>query len=217
MASRYTGMSMVCKICETRRARRACPAVDGMICPICCGTSREVTLTCPLDCEFLQEARKHEQPPAVNPAEFPNQDIKLSQKFLNANEVLLLFFGRSVLEAGLNTPGAIDSDVRAALDSLVRTYRTLDSGIYYDTTPENSIAAAIYQRIKAGIAEFRAAEIERLGMTKTRDADVLGILVFLQRLEMDRNNGRMRGRAFLDFLRGQFPPLVGSAPSLVQI
>jgi hypothetical protein len=39
-------------------------------------------------------------------------------------------------------------------------------------------------------------------MSKTRDADVLGMLVFLERVELDRNNGRPRGRAFLDLLRG---------------
>ena len=38
-------------------------------------------------------------------------------------------------------------------------------------------------------------------MTRTRDSDVLGLLVFLRRIELDRNNGRRRGRAFLDALR----------------
>jgi hypothetical protein len=39
-------------------------------------------------------------------------------------------------------------------------------------------------------------------------------MVFLQRIELDRNNGRKRGRAFVDFLRGQFPAGPGeSAPA----
>ena len=42
-------------------------------------------------------------------------------------------------------------------------------------------------------------------MTQTRDADILGVLVFLQRLELDNNNGRKRGRAYLDFLSTFFP------------
>jgi len=42
-------------------------------------------------------------------------------------------------------------------------------------------------------------------MTKTRDADILAVLAFLQRLELDHNNGRKRGRAYLDFLRAFFP------------
>jgi hypothetical protein len=57
-------------------------------------------------------------------------------------------------------------------------------------------------------------------MTKTRDVDVLGVLAFLPRLEIDRNNGRKRGRAFIDFLRHQFPASPGApapavTPSLI--
>ena len=37
-------------------------------------------------------------------------------------------------------------------------------------------------------------------MPKTRDADILGVLVFLDVLAVDRNNGRKCGRAFLDAL-----------------
>ena len=46
------------------------------------------------------------------------------------------------------------------------------------------------------------------------DADVLGTLVFLQRLEFQHSNGRRRGRAFFDFLRTYFPaqPAVSVAP-----
>jgi hypothetical protein len=182
-----------------------CPAVGGEICPLCCGREREVTLNCPLDCVYLQEARKHERGGDVNPDQFPNQDIRLSDTFLRDNEALLVATGRAVLQAGLETPGAVDSDVAEAIGALIRTYRTLESGLYYETTPENTVAAAISRRIQAAITEFRRIEMEKLQMTRTRDADVLGVLAFLQRLEIDRQNGRKRGRAFLDFMRGQLP------------
>jgi hypothetical protein len=48
-------------------------------------------------------------------------------------------------------------------------------------------------------------------MTRTRDADVLGILVYFQHFEIDRNNGRRRGRAFLDALRAFYPAAPASA------
>jgi hypothetical protein len=196
---------MECKICETRRARRACPAVHGEICSICCGREREVTLNCPLDCVYLQEARKHERGAGVNPDEFPNRDIRVTDTFLRENEALLVSTGRAVLQAGLETPGAVDSDVAEALGALIRTYRTLESGLYYETRPDNTIAAELCRRIQTAVAEFRRAETEKLQMTRTRDTDVLGVLAFLQRLEIDRANRRKRGRAFLDFLRGQLP------------
>ena len=50
-------------------------------------------------------------------------------------------------------------------------------------------------------------------METVRDLDVLGILVMLQRIEFARNNGRPRGRAFLDFLRNEFP--AGEEPGLI--
>src|SRR5262245_14282333 len=184
---------MSCKICEVRRPRRFCPAVRDQICSLCCGQTRETTLNCPLDCEYLQEARKHDRPIEVNPDEFPNQDVRVTETFLRDHEALLLALGRAVLMAALETPGAVDNDIREALAALIRTQRTLDSGLYYETRPENPIAAELCRRIQAVVAEFRREEAEKLHVTKTRDADVLGVLAFLQRLEIDRNNGRLRG------------------------
>jgi hypothetical protein len=98
----------------------------------------------------------------------------------------------------------VDSDVREALDALIRTQKTLESGLYYQTRPANPIAAQISEQVRSGLEAFRRQEREQLGLTKTRDADILGILAFFQRLEFDRNNGRKHGKAFLDFLRGNF-------------
>jgi hypothetical protein len=164
-----------------------------------------MTLNCPLDCEYLQEARKHERPVEVNPDEFPNPDIRLNETFLRDHEALLVALGQAVLEAALETAGAVDYDLREALAALIRTQRTLESGLYYETRPENPVAAELYRRIQAAIAEFRRVETEESQMTQTRDTDVLGVLAFLQRLEIDRHNGRKKGRAFVDFLRKQFP------------
>ena len=103
--------------------------------------------------------------------------------------------------------------------SLIRTYRTLQSGVYYESIPTNPLAAGVYSAVQRGTGEFREQERRRLGMSKTRDADILGLLVFLQRLEFDRNNGRRRGRAFLDFLQVFYPdstaPAPGGFPSLI--
>ena len=49
-------------------------------------------------------------------------------------------------------------------------------------------------------------------METVRDTDVLGVLVMLQRMEFARNNGRARGRAFIDFLRQEFPEFAPPGP-----
>jgi hypothetical protein len=176
--------------------------VHGDICTLCCGAEREVTVDCPFDCEYLQEARKHEHSEPLNPDQFPNQDVRITEEFLEQHDGLLLGAAKSLMLAAFDIPGAVDGDVRDALDALIRTQRTLESGVYYETRPVNALANQIFSATRTGLEEFRKSEREELGMVRTRDSDVLRMLVFLQRLALDRNNGRPRSRAFLDSLRG---------------
>jgi hypothetical protein len=195
---------MKCKICETRKPRRHCPGVSGEICSLCCGNEREVTISCPLDCPYLAEARLHEKPRTLNPDEVPNQDVHVTEQFLREHEPLLMFLSSRLLEVSLASAGAIDSDLREALQSLIRTYRTLQSGLYYETRPANIIAAGIHQRMQEAVEALRK-ELAEKSATPVRDADILGTLVFLERVELNQNNGRPRSRAFLDYLRAYFP------------
>jgi hypothetical protein len=191
---------MACAICETRRPRRFCPGVRGDICAPCCGAEREVTVSCPFECEYLQEARRHDRPAPFDAAAIPNQDIRITEQFVTEHADLITFIGNVVLGSSVETPGAVDNDVREALEALIRTYRTLASGVYYESVPANPLAASIFRGIQNAMAAFRQREQQELGMSRTRDADILGVLAFLQRIEYDRNNGRPRGRAFLHSL-----------------
>jgi hypothetical protein len=203
---------MACALCETRRPRRFCAGVRGDICTTCCGAEREITVSCPLDCEYLREARKHDKTPPIDPGQVPNRDIRVADELLSENEKLLAFLSLVLTRVASDTPGVVDFDMRDALDALTRTYRTLQSGVYYESRPTNPLAAHICDVLQAGIAKFRRDETEALAMTKTRDADVLGLLVFFQRFELDRNNGRRKGRAFIDDLRAIYANEPGPAP-----
>lgn len=195
----------ICQICETRKARRYCPGVRGDICSICCGTEREVTVDCPFECPYLEEAREREKLPAINPDTFPNQDIRVSDRFLTEREPILLFLSGTLTGAALTIPGVIDYDIRDALQALIKTYRTLQTGLYYDSKPTNPIAAAIYEEVQRNVHVFREQIAQQQGIHTIRDADILGLLVFLERMELQHNNGRRKGRAFIDFLRHYFP------------
>ena len=209
---------MKCKICGTRKPRRFCPGVGGDICPICCGEQREVTVNCPLDCPFLREARLHEKPRELDPKELPNQDIRVSEEFLHDHEPLLIFLGAKLLEAALSSAGAVDADVLQALEALIRTHRTLQSGLYYESRPDNLIAAGIQQKIQDGVEQLRK-ELSEKGGASIRDADILGVLVFLERVAVHQDNGRPKGRAFIDYLRAYFPhgEETAQASSLIQV
>ena len=195
-----------CKICETRRPRRYCPGVRGDICSLCCGTEREVTVNCPFDCRFLQEAHERERKPPLSADAFPNQDIRITDRFLAEREPLLMFTANMMTQAALNLEGAIDLDVREALQALIRTYRTMQSGLYYDSRPTNPIAARIYDEFQQQLAAFREQVAQQQGVHTIRDTDILGLLVFLERLELQHNNGRRKGRAFLHWMTQYFPP-----------
>jgi hypothetical protein len=184
----------------------------GDICTLCCGTEREVSVDCPLDCEYLREAHKHEKPAPIDPATLPNRDIAVSEEFLQENEEFLTFLGGSLARAALRTPAVVDFDVREALEASIRTLRTLQSGLYYESLPANPLAAGLSRALQDAISEFRTAEAERLGMHKTRDSAALRLLVFLQHFELSQNNGRRRGRAFLDALLEFYPAAPEAEP-----
>lgn len=201
---------MNCAICGVRKPRRHCPGVHGDICSVCCGTEREQSVDCPLECVYLHEAHQHEKPPAFDASKLPNADIKVTEEFLRANEIVMAFLATAIYEGALTARGATDYDVREALEALVKTYRTLNAGLYYETLPVNTFAAGIVDSVQTKIAEIKKRETEATGVSTLRDSAILGVLAFLQRLEYGHNNGRRRSRAFIDFL-GQFYIPVGDS------
>ena len=177
--------------------------MGGDICPVCCGRERENTIDCPLDCEHLMAARQHEQLAPMTPDEVPNKDIRVSEDFVREHEELVVYLSVALAQA-MEKERAVDFDAREALGALIRTYRTRESGLIYETRPQNLYAAAIQNALVESIEEYRKELSEETGMQTLRDAEILGTLVFLERIELQHNNGRRRGRAFFDFLRGSF-------------
>lgn len=182
-----------------------------MICPICCGTEREVSISCPLDCEYLREARlhesksRHDKEEHAAPAPMPHSDVPLTEDFLRQHNDLLMFCGVSLLQAALETPGAVDRDVVGALEALIRTQRTLESGLVYQTRAGDQIAAAIQARMEKALEDYQRLRHEREGLAGYRTAEILGVLVFLIRLSSRLVNDRRRGRPFIEYLSQEMP------------
>jgi hypothetical protein len=193
-----------CKLCEKKRARRHCPGLGADICPSCCGAQRENTIDCPSSCEYLQEARLRERPAPPAEDSIPNRDIRVGEDFLRDKEPVVVWLSEALTRA-MEKEKAVDPDAREALDALIRTYRTLESGLIYETRPNNPYAAALQDALKVAIEKLRQQMTEESGVQTLRDADILGVLVFLERLEFQYANGRRRGRAFYDFMNAHFP------------
>lgn len=200
------GEKNLCAVCDSRPARRRCPALNEEICAVCCGTGREQTIDCPLECEYLRDARRHEKLPPLDPKTLPNPEIELSDRFMNEHQQLTIVLGRLLLVAAVETPGSVDLDLRDALEALVTTYKTADSGLIYESRPANAIAAQAADRFTHGLQQFREDVAKRSASHSIRDKDILGVLVFWQRMEYQRSNGRRKGRAFTESLYALLPP-----------
>lgn len=211
---------MTCPICQRRKPARFCPARGEIICSICCGTEREVTLDCPHDCIYLIRAREqeeeHRKPPP--PAEMPFSEIELPTGVLDMNRALVAAMATTILALADQMPGLSDADVAAALRPLAEAYRTLSSGLYYEKPPEGGPARELYGKLREAVQGLRKEQLARGALPVVKDSDALYISVFLARVLRARSNGRPRCRAFLDFLRAQFPvaaPAEREAPRII--
>jgi hypothetical protein len=202
-----------CAICEIRKEKRFCPAVHGRICPQCCGEQREVTLDCPSDCPYLQQARAHEKPHSAgeidSSALFLQVDVP--EQYLYEHEHLLMGLTYALAQAAHSDRSLNDRDLITALSALSTSYqRLVNSGLHY----EQPLTSASQQRVAAEVEnmlkEYREAEQKHVGYSNLRNSDVLKALVFLVRLAYGRTSGRPKSRAFVDFLFAQFPEKPGA-------
>ena len=199
---------MSCAICEKRKEKRFCPAIHGRICPQCCGEQREVTLDCPSDCVYLQQAREHEKPRSMrdlNPADLFVQ-VEVEDQFLYQHEHLLMGLTFALSKSVRADRSLNDTDLIAALTSLTKTWETLaNSGLHYESPIPSPAQQAVAAEVQNMVKEYREAERKHAGYVQLRDSEVLRALVFLVRMAHGRTSGRPKSRAFVDFLLAQFP------------
>jgi hypothetical protein len=196
-----------CVICEKRKEKRFCPAVHGRICPQCCGEQREVTLDCPSDCVYLQQAREHEKPRPMDELDRSALflQVQIGDQFLYEHEHLIMGLSYALAKSARADHALKDTDVIATLTAMAKSYETLaNSGLYYEAPIASVSQQAIAAEVQKMIREYREAEQKHLGYTRLRDSDVMRALVFVLRMAHGRTSGRPKSRAFIDFLFSQF-------------
>ena len=219
-------MRASCPICERRRGKRFCPALVASrwnthgkgetICAQCCGEQREATIDCPAHCPYLQAAHRYEgeRPKSVVEPALPQ--VSVSQDFLEEKSHLVAGLSVALVQAARPNPAARDPDAVAALEALAQSYQTLDSGLYYEQAPAQSMAQVLYAALKKFLEQLNHEQQQRLG-TSLRPADVLRAVVFLRRLAQLETNGRPLSRRFLEFLARQVSagPRASAEPRLI--
>jgi hypothetical protein len=199
---------MACPVCEKRPPKRFCPALGEKICPICCGKEREVTIDCPVDCSHLTAAHRYEAEhrKPIQELELPYRDVQFAADFIYERWPVVANIAQTVLAFQIQNKELNDSAAYAALEGLAETYRTLGTGIYYERPPDSPIARALYSQVGESLRDLRKQVAERTGSSSSlKESDIFRVLVFLLRIGKQEANGRPRSRAFLVFLRSQFP------------
>jgi len=174
---------MRCPSCAARPAKRACPALGHDICPVCCGTKRQVDIRCPESCAYLASARSH--PPAQVKRQYEQDMMIVYPAMMGLSEAQQRLFLLTVSMVpklrGTGLDAARDVDLAEAAASLAASYETEAKGVIYE------------QRASTAPAQRMAAELrqvfEQLGRERpaafTRDAAAV-----LRRIEqMARSTG----------------------------
>jgi len=197
-----------CAICEKRKEKRFCPAIHGRICPQCCGEQREVTLDCPSECVYLQQAREHEKPRPLDDLDQAAlfSQVEIGEEFLYEHEHLILGLTYALAKSAQADRLINDTDLMAALASMAKKQETLvNSGLHYETPIASLSQHAVVAEVHELLTGYREEEEKHLGYSRLRDSEVLRALVFLLRMGHARTSGRPKSRAFVDFVLAQFP------------
>jgi hypothetical protein len=203
----------ICPICNRRRAERYCPAKGEKICAVDCGTEREITIDCPSSCAYLIAAHhwEEEHPRPVQQDETPFPDVSFPSDLIHTRREVVSGLGYTVLAYGQQERILSDADVFAAVEAMAATYRTLESGIYYEKPPDGVLARGLYAAIAKFIEEEKKREAEHPEFPALKNAEIFHLLVFFLRFGKLRSNGRLHTRGFLEFLRAQYPSEAGVA------
>jgi hypothetical protein len=189
----------MCPLCQTRPAKRFCPAKDVQICPVCCGTKREIEIDCPSGCAFLKASRSYESEKPVIDPELVAKIRKYDDRFVERFHFVLAAVNQAVVEERVASTWLVDKDVIEVYAALAKTMRTLAGGIYYESLPEGPIRQSLFRRLKAVFDELmQPSSTPDRPLLKTSEAvDVLDFLTFAAQMN---SSVRPRTRRYLDWI-----------------
>jgi hypothetical protein len=199
---------MVCPLCGERKAKRACPALNKLICAVCCGTKRLVEIHCPPDCIYLTTAKAH--PPAVEQRQLEHDRALLLPLLGGMSErqarVFLMLAALIARHQGDAFQKLIDEDVALAAEALASTLETSVRGIVYEHRAATLPADRLLTEMKATVAEIT----KEGGTPLERDAAIALRRVQAAAREIAKSNAS--GSAFQELLaRMLLPPGVTAA------
>ena len=198
---------MKCPLCGKRRAKRSCPAGDSLICAQCCGEKRVLEIDCPESCKFLKAGRERE-------AEDYRKHLQKMDPMSQEKHRKVLFDHQSViahLEYAISRQRILardlcDRDVVQAVNSLLETYRTEDTGLIYERTEDNLRIESLRRELREIIESYRNPEgeegegIVNPSNTRLQLGAAISCLEFIRSLASSYLKDRDSGSGYVDFL-----------------
>jgi hypothetical protein len=161
---------MLCPVCNQRKAKRSCPALDKQICAVCCGTKRIVEINCPSDCGYLLSARAN--PPAVVQRQQEMDRAMLLPLLQGLSERQARLFLMLAAVVSRHQPETlqklVDEDITQAAGALASTLETAARGIVYEHQPASLAAARLLVELKGVVDEV----VKNAGSALERDAAI---------------------------------------------
>jgi hypothetical protein len=163
---------MKCVYCHIGKGKRACPALNGLICSTCCGENRLIKINCPGDCPYLESSTDYQR---ERIGELFRQDRRRAYReafeiggeqaagLLNLIEVVCFSYF-------YNKPTSLDGEVIAALEFI----RRLLSPLHFPAPTVPAFAQYLHNEFKAYLAQTKfdqekAQHIVDLALRVARD------------------------------------------------
>ncbi len=89
----------------------------------------------------------------------PICDIPVTEQFLEEHQELIMYLGGLVAMQSLYRRRGGGLRCAGSAGGWSQTYRTLQSGVYYESVPNNPFAAAIYKAVQDGMSRRLAKGI----------------------------------------------------------
>lgn len=146
---------MACPLCQKRPTKRACPALRGEICPVCCATKRLIEIHCPEDCRYLDAAHRH--PAAVVKRQI-DQDLAVLMSSIGrlSEAQLQLFFLVQSMVLSFKPEGfarLTDADVAQATSALAHSLETASKGLIFEESSASVPAESLRRALKRVVEE----------------------------------------------------------------
>ncbi|MEJ2111672.1 MAG: hypothetical protein P8Z37_17535 [Acidobacteriota bacterium] len=203
---------MKCDLCEKRKAKRSCPAKNGFICAPCCGEKRVLELDCPETCPYLIAGRKHESDEFGKLLQSQDPQIReKSRKVLTEHQDVIAHLEYTIAQFRLSSRDLSDKDVSKAVDLLLHTYRTEDSGILYEKDADDLRVDSLRRDLREVLETYRNPDSENANGIIDSGHDRLKLQGAIECLELIQlmvdvyRNYRDSDSGYVDFLARMTP------------